>query len=358
MLWRRRCAALAGAGLLAWSGCGTPGPPQPPSLKLPDRVTDLSAIRTGNAVTLTWTMPQKTTDNLKIKDQVIVRVCRREEEGACTAEGKLGLAPGADGTWTETLPAALAVGSPRAVHYFVELTNKNGRSAGLSNEAPALAGLAPGPVGGVSAEVEKAGVVLHWSIAQGDTVIRLRRKLLTASVAKPKESITAPPPEPAEQDLLIEDSGQGRALDKTVRFGESYEYRAQRIARLTLEGQTLELDGPFSDPVTVEVKDVFPPSVPTGLVAVAALGQNGGETAIDLSWQPDTEADLAGYVVYRREEGGPWQRVSPSAPVVGPAFHDTRVAPGHTYRYVVSAVDQGGRESARSAETEETVPAQ
>jgi hypothetical protein len=32
------------------------------------------------------------------------------------------------------------------------------------------------------------------------------------------------------------------------------------------------------------------------------------------------------------------------------------VQPGHTYMYAVSAVDQQGHESARSAEAEETVP--
>jgi fibronectin type 3 domain-containing protein len=96
--------------------------------------------------------------------------------------------------------------------------------------------------------------------------------------------------------------------------------------------------------------------VPTGLAAVASLGANGGETAIDLSWQPDTEADVAGYVVYRREGDGEWERISPAEPVVGPAFRDTHVQQGHTYRYAVSAVDQGGHESARSEEARESVP--
>jgi hypothetical protein len=360
MLWRQRWACIIGAGaaIVAWSGCGTPGAPQPPSLRLPDPVTDLSAIRTGDKVTLTWTMPEKTTDKLKIKDQVTVRVCRREDKGSCTGEGTLALPAGADGTWTETLPSSFASGNPRLVHYFVELENKKGRSAGLSNEAPALAGAAPSLVEGVTATVEKAGVVLRWTAVEGDTAIRLRRKLLTAPAAKPKESVTSPPPEPAEEDLLVEETGQGHALDKTVRFGEAYEYRAQRIVRMTFEGQTLELDGAFSQPVRVDVKDVFPPAVPTGLVAVAALGQNSGQTAIDLSWQPDAETDLAGYVVYRRKGDGAWERISPSEPVVGPAFHDPHVEPGHTYRYAVSAVDQGGRESARSEEAQETVPAQ
>ena len=83
-------------------------------------------------------------------------------------------------------------------------------------------------------------------------------------------------------------------------------------------------------------------------------------SVIDLNWRPGTEADLAGYVVYRREAGQPessWQRISPAQPVAAPDYHDANVQPGHTYRYAVSAVDQQGHESARSAEAEETVPA-
>jgi fibronectin type 3 domain-containing protein len=89
---------------------------------------------------------------------------------------------------------------------------------------------------------------------------------------------------------------------------------------------------------------------------VASEGENGAGPAIDLSWQPGTEADLAGYIVYRREDDGAWQRISPPQPVVGPAFRDAQVQAGHAYHYAVSAVDQGGHESARSAEAQETVP--
>jgi hypothetical protein len=371
--------AIGLAAGLTLAGCGTPAAPQPPSLNLPDRVTDLSAVRAGNQVSLTWTMPRKNTDKLLLKGNVAVRLCRREKTGDCApADGELFFAPGAAGAFTETLPAALTTGPPRPLDSFVELRNRHGRSAGLSNAAPVLAGQAPPPVTGLTAEVRKPGVVLHWtalSAAQeaSPTAIRLHRKLLTPPAAKPHAGLLAPSPEPVEENLLVAScapegrTGSCHALDKSIRFGQSYEYRAQRVARVTVNGKTLELDGELSVPVRVEAQDIFPPAVPTGLVAVASTGGNAAETpaqntssetAIDLSWQPVADANLASYIVYRCEgEGQPaWRRISPAEPLVSPAFHDSQVQPGHSYRYAVSAVGQNGHESPHSAETGESVP--
>ena len=354
-------------------GCGTPGAPQPPSLNLPDRVEDLAAVRTGVTVSLTWTMPKKNTDKLLLKDDVEAAVCRKSATGSCDTVGGVRLKPGAKGAFSETLSPALASGAPRALSYFVELKNRNGRSAGFSNAAVVLAGEAPPPVANLAAEVRKDGVVLHWSpdSTQKPTAVRLHRKLLTPAAAKPKEGLLAPHPEAIEQSLLVDSANAedaqaaqvpdrtiDRALDKDIRFGQTYEYRAQRVARVPFDGQTLELAGELSAPVRVEASDIFPPAVPTGLAAVAILGAPGTEAAIDLSWQPAPDADLAGYAVYRREGDTAWQRVSPAQPLVAPAFHDTQVQPGRTYTYAVSATDQGGHESARSAEAQETVPSQ
>lgn len=351
-------AALACALAAAAVGCGTPGAPLPPSLNLPLKVTDLSAIRAGDKVSLVWTMPKKTTDKLFIKGFVTVRVCRREAAAECVDAGApFPVAPGVIGTYSETLPAALSSGPARTMSYFVELKNSNGRSAGLSNAVVMLAGAPPEPVRGFTAEVRKAGAVLHWTPGGENVSVRLQRRLLTPQAEKPRRGPLGPAKEPVEQDLWIEGGSQiGQAIDKDIRFGETYEYRAQRVARITADGKTLELGGELSPPVQVEAKDVFPPAVPTGLVAVATLGDDGGETAIDLSWQPDAEPDTAGYIVYRREGDEDWQRISPAQPAFGPGFHDAHVVAGHTYRYAVSAVDQGGHESARSAEAQETVP--
>jgi hypothetical protein len=349
---------------LVLAGCGLPGAPQPPSLNLPDRVTDLSAVRTGNQVSLTWTMPKKNTDKLLLKGDVQARVCRRGTSvGTCATAGTAQFAPGADASFTETLPAALTAGAPRAVSYFVELQNRKGRSAGLSNGADVAAGATPEAVTGLSAEVAKTGVLLRWAANESAGVaVRLERTLLTpptkAEQKKDQESPLAPPQEPVNRTLVVTAGvEQGRAVDRDIRFGETYEYRAQRVARMTADGQKLELAGPLSPPVRIDVVNIFPPDVPTGLAAVATAGENGTGPSIDLSWTPDSEADLTGYIVYRRENDGAWQRISPAQPVVGPGYHDDKVEPGHTYDYAVSAIDAEGHESARSAEAQETVPA-
>lgn len=364
-----RLAALVAslAATVAFAGCGMPGAPQPPSLHLPDRVGDLSAVRTGDQVTLTWSMPKRDTDKVPLKGNVTVRICRNENIAAgCSAAAVVQLVPEANGTFTDTLPPALAAGAPRVLTYFVELDNRKGRTAGLSNGAQILAGEAPAAVEDLTAEMRRDGVLLRWSPAPTDAApvaVRLERKLVSPPApATPKsaEGPLAPRPEPPQRTLLVEPAAhQDRALDSNIQFGGTYEYRAQRVARVTVNGETLELPGPLSSPVRIAAVNAFPPAVPRGLAAVATAGQEGAGPAIDLNWQPGIEADLAGYVVYRREagtEGTAWQRISPAQPWTSPGFHDANVQPGHSYIYAVSAVDQQGHESARSAEAEETVP--
>lgn len=364
-IYRRAGAAAALAAGIAVAGCGLPGAPLPPTLNLPRPVSDLSAARAGNQVTLHWTMPVRNTDKLLLKGSIAVRVCRRESAApSCSTAGALQLAPGAAGMFTETLPAPLAAGSAQVLTYFVELSNSNGRSAGLSNGANVLAGEAPPAITGLSAEMARTGVLLHWdSVASGQepgpTVVRLERTLVAPPPAKSGKGLFAPPPESTVQDLLVPAGGTpGVALDKDIRFGETYEFRAQRVLRVTIDGKDFELPSALSPPVRIHAVNAFPPAVPMGLVAVATPAHDAVPASVDLSWQPDTEPDLAGYVIYRREEGQAWQRISPPQPVTGPAFHDAGVQPGHTYMYAVSAVGAGGLESARSAEAQETVPSQ
>jgi len=349
-------SALA-LGLVGLSGCGTPGAPQPPSLKLPELVVDLTAVRAGDSVTLTWTMPRKSTDHLALKGQIPVSICWREGSGYCHPLGQTSQIPEAKAEFHTALPAALLAGSLRPVSLLVELTSPKGRSAGFSNPAPILAGVAPAPLIGLAAEVRADGVALHWSSAS-TTLVRLHRKLLTQAANSTKAAQNGPQKpqsEPLLRDLLVEEPPPGQAsgaIDRTARFGEVYEYTAQSLIRVQESGNTMELAGESSAPVRVNVVDTFPPAVPQGLAAVFVPEQK----TIDLSWEPDAEPDLAGYIVYRADPGGEWKRISGALPLVGAAYRDASTEPGRNYRYAISAIDQLGHESARSAEAAESVP--
>src|SRR5579863_6592105 len=108
---RRVWAGLAVVLCALLSGCGTPGTPQPPSLNLAAPVEDLSAIRTGDHVALTWTMPKRNTDKTALKAGTLVRICRRDGSAACTQVGTdLSVAAGKPGSFTDALPASLTGG--------------------------------------------------------------------------------------------------------------------------------------------------------------------------------------------------------------------------------------------------------
>ena len=60
-------------------------------------------------------------------------------------------------------------------------------------------------------------------------------------------------------------------------------------------------------------------------------------------WDANTESDLAGYAVYRRVNGGSFERVSSLVTVN--RFLDEAVPSGTLFDYAVSALDNGENES-------------
>ena len=81
------------AVLLFLTACGMVAPPQPPSLHLPQPVTDLTAIRVGNDVHLHWTMPKRSTDRVLLEDDQDAHICRSLANGSCDPAGDAKFAP-------------------------------------------------------------------------------------------------------------------------------------------------------------------------------------------------------------------------------------------------------------------------
>jgi hypothetical protein len=343
----------------AMVGCGAPAAPAPPSLNLPTPVVNLSAVRIGDSVHLSWTMPVRTTDHLPLRHPVTTRICRAVDGAACTNVGTLSLAPGAAGTYTDVLPSDLSHEPDSLLRYDVALQNHAGKSAGPSNPAYSAAGNSPAAIIGLTGQVRQDGVLLSWKpVPDPGQSILFRIKRLQLTVPAPQEVRSSPlavsPPSPTQTLVVHGRDGEdpGHAIDASALFNQRYRYVVERVASLDLSGRSVEVQGLPSEAIEVTTTDVFPPAVPQGLVAVAdsAVG------AIDLSWTPDSDSDLAAYRVYRRDVQGslPAQRIASVG--VETSFRDTAVQPEHAYAYSVSAVDQSGNESKRSPEVEETLP--
>jgi hypothetical protein len=395
-------AAGVALGMFLLSGCASPGPPQPPSLKLPEVVTDLTASRVGDEVRLRWTTPTRTTDKLLIAGPIVAEICRETPAPGTTAPAKAPqnmtasvrknavtapclpvvvrkLVTSGASEAVDVLPAELATGSARLLAYRMQLRNAAGHTAGASAAAYAASGPAPPTVEELRGRETKVGIVLEWKPEVGGAeTIELDRTAMESSAGTPetagsdaprKSALPGAAKGPLESrfrvgaaDSTVVDAGG--TVDRTAQIGHEYRYTAQRVRRVELGGLTLELLSLPSAVVPVEMKDVFPPEAPLGLVAVpgfvSVANDSTQKPTIDLSWEPNMEPHIAGYRVYRHdlssEAVSAWQQLdSELVPVA--AYRDLSVVAGRRYAYRVTAVDATGKESERSDEVVETAAA-
>lgn len=380
------CAAFALTGLLA--GCASVGAPVPPSLELPKPPNDLRAVRKGSKVHLFWTIPTRTTDRQTVRRPGPTRICRTLAATMTDCDVVVGNFPPAasvsgmpapdknrqqqnsQAEFTDTLPPDLQQQNPtRMATYTVEALNREARSAGLSNQVQvALAPTLPPPAN-IKTQVISDGVVLTWDCetpretAGLHYVYRIYRR--SADTA-------------ADVKLSDETCPANMYEDHSIEWQKNYEYKINVVTFVNLMPKVLPcsnkiedngdntttiafsncvnlaiIEGDDSAPLKVFTNDVFPPGVPSGLQAV--FSGPGQAPFVDLLWAPDTDADLAGYNVYRREEGLQPSKINDNL-IKAPAYRDANVAPGKTYGYSVTAVDLRGNESAHSDEATEAVP--
>jgi hypothetical protein len=370
MLHRQRFAAFLAFSLSIFlAACGAPGPPLPPSLELPKPVTDLHATRKGEKVYLSWTVPAQTMDYQAVRHLGPTRICRTLEVAAnqCVSVGEVpppqlpkvshergrkpkAAGPAVQASYTDLLPADLLQQHPTAVAYYaVETLNGRGRSAGLSNQVPIpLAPTLSAPAA-LHARVTGEGVVLNWigtlpprEFNEISYVYRIYRRVKGENT----DAIAG--------EVPASNSPEATFVDHAFEWQKTYEYRVAPVTVIAIPGEPpTQVEGDDSPPVEVFANDVFPPGVPNGVQAVASgVGQ---QPFIDLTWAPNTESDLAGYNIYRREENGQSSKINREL-VKTPAYRDNSVQPGKKYFYSVSAVDLRGNESDRSEETSEVLP--
>jgi hypothetical protein len=110
------------------------------------------------------------------------------------------------------------------------------------------------------------------------------------------------------------------------------------------------VQGPASPITCVTPRDTFPPVAPKQLAAIGSAG------VINLIWEPNVEADLAGYIVLRGEAPGDKLQPLTAEPITATIYRDTDLKPGVRYVYAVVAVDKAepANVSAQSNRAEET----
>jgi hypothetical protein len=338
-------------------GCGTPGAPQPPSLNIPKPVRDLKAVRKGESVRLSWTAPSQTTDGALFRHGGKMLVHRSIAGQSSSNVGELPLLPAhkrqrsAAEEWKDSIADLLQSNSADFAIYTIEAVNNSGKSAGQSNSASVPLVLTPPAPTDLQARTVPQGVNLSWTQKwppQGHTNLsvqfayRVMRRLM----------------EPNQQPEVVKQLNAGNeaaaVIDTGIEWEKQYQYWVTPVTIWEKDDrQKGEVEGDDSNVVTITTKDVFPPAVPAGLEAV--FSQVGQKSFIDLTWNPDTDRDLAGYNVYRRTEGTQALKIN-SGLLKTPAFRDDEVQPGMKYIYSVSAVDLRNNESARSEEASESVP--
>jgi hypothetical protein len=362
-----RLVGLIGSVLLAlaFSACGTPGAPLPPSLNLPVPVEDLAASRRGYKVDLEWTLPRKNTDKTLVKHNPVSRICRRDgltlmahcdnvvaevEPPSTKAPQKQKGGPPIGELlihYVDTLPEELCLKNPAGfVMYAIEEVNANGRSSGLSNQVPIpLVPVIAAP-DNLTADVSADGVHVHWSGPQPPQPppgVTYRYRIERRPVGAPVYVVL--------DDLAP--AAEGSYLDKTFGWEQKYEYRITTLGEVQSGGRSGAVEGEDSPSVEVFARDIYPPAQPVGLQAVfSSVGQ---KPFIDLTWAPNLEGDLAGYNVFRWIDGGEPKKLNQQL-IQTPSYRDDSIEAGKTYFYAVSAVDLRNNESPRSATASEAVP--
>jgi hypothetical protein len=305
----------------ALGGCGYVGPPLPPALYIPEAIKDLSAAQRAGQIEIRFTPSLQSTDGM-VLDTLSAIELRAGENPAGTS---FQIDQWAGGARRIEVPEAKAeqtvVRVPvdgwegKDVVIAVRPIGPRGRPGSWSTPVVLHVFDAPDAPADLTVASAPGGVLVKWR-AGDPGVVRVYRRAARD-----------------EAETLAGESAGPEFLDTAVVVGAEYIYRAQRV--VAAEGSAAE--SPYTAPAAITPQDTFPPAVPENLVIQAGIG------AVELAWDRNTDADIAGYRVWRALGD---EALKPLGEQVATAsFSDKTVEAGKRYRYAVSSVDMAGNES-------------
>jgi len=341
-----------------FSACGKIGDPLPPIPRAPLVVSELAATQSGNRITLTFPLVRTPRserlgriDIYRLTEPINAPPGLTEEDFSArsTIIHSIPAEQIPDKSATITYPDLIDfknVPGNTSYRYAVRLVNQAGRAAGFSNYATVtlLTGIAQPPTD-LRTQLSQTELVLTWSPPAAN-----ENGTKPANVAGYNVYRRAGE---AVSKLNAQPVRGPRFIDRSFQFGTRYEYFVRSLS-LTLSGArvTNAIESNDSAAVTITPKDIFPPSAPTSITIASING------VVSLFWPSNPEPDLAGYNIYRSEDeqAPPEKWVKLNAQLHTPtSFQDNKVQVEKRYFYQLTAVDNAGNESARSATYSEKV---
>lgn len=391
--------------------CGRKGPPLPPLVKLPSAPADFVAERRGDAVDSHFTVPSANTDNSKpanvsrvevyaftgpptVTDADVIKYGAKvatvavkaprdpnetvdpddpeqSEDEVDPPEGE-GLDQGALARIKDTLtPAALVatkVPAPRKrPPVVVDTTDRpllgpppvttaarmylgvgiaaNGRKGRPSRRVVIPLVSPPEAPGQPEITYTETEVTVSWSPSSSAVLLQepatgtiLPARIIGMTGPRLAYYVYERPPNAMETQLTMTPVAVPSYTDSRMTWGATRCYVVRAVEIL----DALSVQSDESQASCARLVDTFAPKPPSGLNAVAGPGE------IDLIWDPNTEADLDGYIVLRGlAPSGMLAPITPM-PIHVTSFRDT-VMPGVRYVYALIAVDKAGNPSKMSA---------
>lgn len=356
MIKRRISLLLLLSACFIFPDCGKKGPLQLPLVRTPQSVQDLSLFQQGNKLILSWTNPTAYVDGNPIKEISEIEVWVVEEDkNEAGSEKKLTAEDfGNKSNLMTTLRKA----------QFSPLLQRGAEAPRISYIFP----LEPGKIGrfimafAIKTKDEKRrasefseplSVTLEPSPLPPQNVrVDGFEKYIEVRWEGPAEGAGGPGSSKSIAYNIYRSEGKELPVrlnssplkakeyrDTNYSLGQAYRYFIRAVASDAAPFR----ESDDSEAVGILAKDVFPPAPPAGLTAISGPG------FIALSWETNKEPDLAGYRVWRRAVRQADFVLLQSLPAPENSFSDSSVEKSKRYEYAITALDNSGNESQKSA---------
>lgn len=344
-----RLALLAFLAPLLLVGCGRRGSPVVPVLVEPSPPVDLQAQVQRRAAVLTWTRPATNVDGTVLKTLDLFRISRQQQAPQTGALSVIAIVKAdqpanavVSGNRYAFTDERVEVGARYA--YQIESVNRRGIIGPPSSEATVLVTIEIEAPSGLRAESGERTIRVSWSAptrrADGSALTAIRGYNVYRGVTPGRYD-----PRPVNREPLPATEFH----DADLVNDQTYYYVVRAVENQDPPWQ----EGLQSAEVSAVPVDLTPPAPPRGVRAVPGPG-----AVVALSWEPSSESDLLGYLVYRSDGPHRRPRLLIPTPFSAPALYDRSVQSGGRYLYTVTAVDASSRrnESAPSGDIEVEVP--